>query len=207
MMDEIKPYPLITEAIRRHDLEALAALFDRFPDAIGMSVPGWGTWLHHAAAHGELAMVRYLIEHGLDPASCANDEGRSALAEAAARGHADIVRHFVDLGVAMDTTSAVTNPLFGAIVARSAEVATLLVDAGIDLEPRYRLGASRETLDALALAMLHGTHDIARMIALNASGGDARAADAAMAEGLRIAEAITRPAEKPGWRRWLFSAR
>ncbi len=188
---EVKPYPLITSAIRSGSVEQLDALFDRFPEMLRFYVPGFGTWLHHAAAQGALSIVAYLIEKGFDLNDSSEREGVRPLQMAADAGHLHVVRYLLGRGAIMDTSESVQNPLFGAIIGRSPEIARLLLDAGIDTSPRTRLGEVDKTLDAVAFAMLRGEREIAHLIALHNSAGDETAAQAAMAEGLRIAYAIT----------------
>jgi uncharacterized protein len=172
----------------------LKSLFERFPEMRNLRVPSFGTWLHYAAAHGGREAVEFLIDEGFDPASRGNREHRGPLAEAAVKGRDDIVRLLLALDVPLETDDTVCNPLFGAIIAHSLEVARMLIGAGIDTSPRYRLGSSKKTVDAVAFAMLHGARDIARAIALHNHSGDEAQAEASMAEGLMIAHAITRPA-------------
>jgi len=191
MADEVKPYPLITEAIRQDQVEQVANLFDRYPDMEGLRVPAFGTWLHYAAAHGSAAMLAWLVARGFDPCSIGGPEGETPVEMAAAKGKHANVSFLLDLGVPLDTSTAIRNPLFSSVLSRSLEVSRLLLEAGIDTSPRYTLASSTQTLDAVAFAMLHGARDIARMIALHSNGGNARLAEQAMANGLDTAMAIT----------------
>lgn len=186
----MKPYPLITEAIRRDQVEQVAHLFDRYPDMEGLRVPAFGTWLHYAAGYGSASMLAWLVDRGYDPCSIAGPEGETPIGVAAANGKDANVSFFLGLRVPLDTSTAIRNPLFSAVLSRSLKVSRLLLEAGIDTLPRYSLGSSTQTLDAVGFAMLHGAHDIARMIALHSNGGDVLLAGQAMADGLDTAMAI-----------------
>lgn len=193
MTDGVKPYPLITEAIRRDQVEQVASLFDRYPDMEGLRVPAFGTWLHYAAAHGSASMLGWLIGRGFDPCSTAGPEGEAPVAIAAANGKEANVSALLALGVPLDTSTAMRNPLFSAVLSRSMEVSRLLLGAGIDTSTRYTLGSSAQTSDAVAFAMLHGATELARMIAMHNNGGNARMAEQEMANGLIIAKDIASP--------------
>lgn len=190
--DKVRPYPLITQAIRTGDVNETIALLDRYPEMRDFDVPAFGTWLHFACWGGTLAVVQALATLGFDPHSTANRDHRAPIAMAAQQGNAEIVRWLIERGAALDTSDAIRNPLFGAALACSPEIAGMLLDAGIDTTARYRMSSSDETVDAIAFAMLHGARDVARRIAMQDNHAD-ETVEAALKEGLRIAEAITQP--------------
>jgi len=189
--DAVRPYPLITQAVRTGDWPEVAALLQRYPEMRDLDVPAFGTWLHYACGHGTLEIAQGLAAAGFDIQSIRHRDGISPLAMAALKGRSEIVGWLLECGVALDTSTALRNSLFGSVVARCAPVASAVLAAGIDTAPRYRFGSSEETVDAVAFAMLHGTRDIAELIALQNCGGDEGCVEAAIAEGLRIARAIT----------------
>lgn len=189
--DSVRPYPMITEAIRRGSWSNTAALLQQYPEMRELDVPAFGTWLHYACAHGTLEIAQGLAADGFDIRSTRERNGISPLAMAATKGRAEIVSWLLQCGVALDTSTALRNSLFGSVLARSAPIASALLAAGIDTAPRYRLGSSKETVDAVAFAMLHGTRDIATLIAQKNCACDESCVENAMAEGLRIAETIT----------------
>ena len=101
----------------------------------------FGKWIHMAAAHGKLAIVEWLVSHGMDVNSRgATIEGRP-LDEAAANGHADVVRFLIDAGATLNVSDSVRNPLLAAIIGGDSddhtEVARLLIASGIDTGVRY----------------------------------------------------------------------
>lgn len=187
----VRPYPLVAEAIRAGDWPETALLLDRYPEMRTLNVPAFGSWLHYACAHGTVEIAAGLISQGFEASSKGGPYCITPLAFAASSGKADIVRLLLGLGASLDTSTSERNPLFRAVLARSEEVTRLLLEAGIDTTPRYRLGSVDETVDVVAFAMLQGARDLARIIALRDGGGDEDCARSAMADGLRVAHAIT----------------
>jgi len=194
---EIKPYPRIAAAIKKGDSPGVAALLKEFPEMVELQVPGFGSWLLYAACHGNLEIVIYLISLGFDLNARDGRNVQTPLVNAASYGNVEIAKYLLSHGATIDTSSALLNPLFGAIIGRSPEIAFLLLDAGIDTEVRYGFGPeTAEPMDAIAFAMMRGEREIAHMIALRNSNGDEAVAQAAMAEGLRIARTVTTPPQE-----------
>ena len=191
MNDQVKPYPLVSEAIRNGDGPAMQALFAQYPEIVSLRVPAFGTWLHYASAKGTLDLVKRLIAMGFD-VNARDREGLGPLQNAAFEGKEEIAEHLLDQGARMDVSASVRNPLFGAVISRSPEIARLLLDRGIDSKVRYD-SETMENMDAVAFAMMRGERDIAHMIALHNAGGDETAARAAMAESFEIARKNTSP--------------
>ena len=189
MIESVKPYPLITDAIRRGAEAELRELFERYPDMWDLYVPAFGTWLHFASAHGTLPIVRYLIESGIDP-NARNPHGRNPVALAATKGKSDILDYLLTRGAQIDVRDAVSNPLFGAILGGSSASAQLLLAAGIDLTASYQFGSVPEPLDAVAFAVMNGQGTLARMIA-SAQSSDPQVVDDLLDTALRKAEAVT----------------
>lgn len=187
----VRPFPMITEAIRTGNWPETSLLLNRYPEMRTLSVPGFGSWLHYACARGTPEIVEGLMSQGIEASATSERDGVTPLAFAASSGKADIVGLLLGRGASLDTSTSERNPLFRAVLARSEEITRLLLDAGIDTTPRYRLGSVKETVDAVAFAMLHGAQGLARIIALREGGGDENYASSAMADGLRIAHAIT----------------
>jgi len=194
---EIKPFPRIADAISEGDCLRVDSLLNEFPEMLKLQVPSFGSWLHYAAAHGNLEIVKHLISLGFDLNARDKRGEQTPLNKAAVNGNVEIAKYLLSQGATLDTSSSVVNPLFSAIVGRSPEIASLLLDAGIDTEVRYSFGTEpAEQMDAVAFAMMRGEREIAHMIALRNSHGDEAAAQAAMAEGRRIARAVTTPAQE-----------
>lgn len=193
MSAEEKPYPKITQAIRSGNLNELVALFEKFPEMKRLNVPGFGSWLHYAAAHGSLEILEYLIGQGFS-VNAKDEHGRSPIAHSAAKGRIDVTKRLIEKKSTLDTSESVSNPLFGAIIGRSAEVAMLLIEAGVDTKASYRFSPSSSArLDAVAFAMMHGEAEIAHLIALHRHSGDEIRAREAMEAGLALAKSVTEP--------------
>jgi uncharacterized protein len=184
----IKPYPLITEAIRTGQVAQLAELFDRFPEMVDYPVITFGTWLHHASANGTLEIVKYLVERGFDVNASDGRDGRSPLDYACDAGNYAIAEYLLDHGASLDSSESTVDILFGAIVSQSPEIVQLLLDRGIDSKVRYTDSAYMENMDATAFAMERGEIEMANMIALHNAGGDAEKAKALVEEADRIAK-------------------
>lgn len=187
MAIEKKPAAYIWEAICDADVEDVKKLFAQYPDQINTYIPfGGGTFLHLAASEPSLDMVKCLVEIGFDINKMSSAEGDAAIADACRNGHYGIVEYLLDKGAAMDVSDSVRNPLFGAIVGRSVDIAKLLIERGIDTSARYP-GDDRKGMDAIAFALERGESNIARVIAEWNAKGDMAKAEALLAEGMEIA--------------------
>lgn len=193
MPSGVKFDPRISAAIRNRDLESVKRFFAENPEYLDAYTPfAGGTWLHVAASDGDVPIVAHLISIGMDINEGDMREGRTALVNAAHENY-EVAEYLLDQGARMDVSASVRNPLFAAIVGRAPRIAELLLNRGIDASARYNSATMKE-MDAVAFAMMHGTRDIAHMIALRNADGDEAMAQAAMAEGLRIAHENTIPA-------------
>ncbi len=191
-VEEVKPYPLITDAIRRGSLDDLKHLFKKFPDFISLNVPGFGNWLIYASSVGSRNIVQYLIEFGFDVNSNDARGDQNPLSAAASAAKIENVDALLQNGAFLDTSTATLNPLFGAIIGKSLEIAKMILDVGIDTRKSYVFGsAMNPPLDAVAFAIMHGQRDIAYLIALRNSAGDEAVANASIAEGQKLAVMAT----------------
>jgi ankyrin repeat protein len=152
----------IREAIRAGDLKRVKALIGDNDKRLAMMTP-FGTWLHVASSFGQYEIVKYLVERGADVNARGGIEGGAPLDAAASEGHVDIVRVLLAHGALMDTSEPERNPLFGAIYGGHAEVAKVLIDAGIDTTVKYT-GESMKNMDALAFAREQQQPEIERML-------------------------------------------
>lgn len=193
---DIKPYPLITAAIKSGDVSQLAELFRRFPEMASFRVPGFHTWLHYAASNGSLPIVEYLASLGFDINFADDLDGVAPLKLAAYSNQYEIAKYLLDRGSRMDTSASVRNPLFGAIVGQSPRIARLLLDRGIDASVRYR-SETMDDMDATAFALERGEHEIAGMIAQHLAGGDPEKTQLLLAEADSIMRRNDRLSELP----------
>jgi uncharacterized protein len=167
-------------------------LFELHPDHIDSYTPfAGGTWLHFAAGQDSVEIVAHLIKLGMSVNEGDMREGRTPLVDACAAGNFDIAKYLLDQGARFDVSTSVRNPLFAAIAEGSTGIVELLLNRGIDAGVRYT-SDTMSNMDAVAFALMWGRRDIARIIALSNAGGDEAAAEAAMVDGLRIAQENTR---------------
>ncbi len=144
---------------RDHEFKAL---LEEAPESLNSMTP-FGTWLHVAATSGTLALVRYLVEKGLDPNAKGGTFGGGAINLAASTGRLDVVRYLASCGAELDTSEPERNPLFAAVLAGHAEIVRFLLDSGIDAQVRYT-GTSMKDMDAAAFARERGQLAIAALL-------------------------------------------
>ena len=163
---EIELYKAVRKAIKNGELSDVVQLLGDARSRLQMDTP-FGSWLHMAAAHGKLDIVRWLVSQGSDVNSIGGMGSNSPLDQAAAKGHVEIVKFLIDSGAMLDTSDSVRNPLFGAIVGGISEshtaVAKLLIDSGIDTKVKYN-SETMTDMDALAFAKEWGRTDIVKLL-------------------------------------------
>lgn len=155
----------VRKAIKAGDVDTVSRLISGCGDLIDVQTP-FGTFLHVAAAHGQLAVVKYLCSKGIDVNRNGGIAGGTALHLASSDGHYDIVEYLLDQNATMDISEPERNPLFGAIHWGHADIAKLLIDRGIDTKVTYS-GKNMKDMDALAFAREWGRMDIVNLL-LNA---------------------------------------
>lgn len=207
MPDQLKPYPLATQAIRADDVERLKRVFSSHPDIKELAVPAFGTWLHYAASTGAIAVFEYLLSLGMD-LNAKNRDGRTPLNQAAAGNRRELVQMMLGRGASIDVSDPAANPLFGCIAGSAMdghpvhgsgnppsdrlEIARLLLDASLDPSVRYD-SDTMIRMDAVAFAWMFGRRDIARLIADRLAHGDAGKIEALLLGANQIAELNTEP--------------
>lgn len=146
---------------------------------------GGGSWLHLAAALGNLETVTHLVKSGLS----VNDEGRREgdrpLCCAAHNDNVEVAKFLIKQGSLLDTSKSVRNPLFAAIVGRSPKVVSLLLGSGIDASVRYN-SDTMTNMDATAFALWRGENEIASIIARHLARGDETQVRERLNEATRI---------------------
>lgn len=152
----------IRSAILQGDLDRVVALIGNRKSRLTMRTV-FGTWLHVAASHGKLDIVKRLIAMGVDVNCRGGVFDGTALNEAASAGHADVVEYLISQGVFLDVSKSTRNPLFGAIYGGHTKIAALLIDRGIDTGAKYT-GRSMQNMDALAFAQEYGRSDIVELL-------------------------------------------
>ncbi len=108
------------------------------------------TALHWAAHHGDLALVRTLLERGAD-ANVRNDYGATPVSAAAVEGDYEIIEALLDGGADVDSPNAEGQTLL-MVVARTGQVETarLLLERGADVNAREQWGGQSALMWAAA---------------------------------------------------------
>lgn len=153
----------VRDAIIRGELENVVAFLGSDKNRLEMMTP-FGSFLHVAAAHGKLDIVKRLVELGADVNAYGGITRSGSLNQAASRGYLEIVRYLLSCGAKLDVSSPEKNPLFSAIHGGHMDIVKLLMDSGIDAEIKYS-GASMKNMDAVEFAKERGQIDIARFLA------------------------------------------
>jgi len=152
----------IRKAIKNGQLDVVEELLKKEPEMLTWVTP-FGTWLHIAAAHGQLEIVEYLINSGLDVNAEGGTFSTNALERAASKGYLDIVQHLFNQNIEMDTSEPDRNPLFAAIYGGNLEIVKLLVENDIDISKKYS-GENMKDMDAYAFAIERGQTEIAEYL-------------------------------------------
>lgn len=169
--DQVDKYKQIRASVKKGDMPEFVRLIASEESLFQLDTP-FGKWIHIAAAHGKLAIVKWLVAHGMDVnARGATIEGRP-LDEAAANGHPDVVRFLIESGATLDVSDSVRNPLLAAIVGGNSdshvEAARLLIENGLDTSVRY---PNLHDSDALDYAQQYGRREIASILSDQALDG------------------------------------
>ncbi|WP_425613875.1 ankyrin repeat domain-containing protein [Anatilimnocola sp. NA78] len=159
----------IRNAIRSGNVEDLANQIGEDDSRLHFETP-FGTWLHEAAAKGQIEVAKLLIARGIDVNARGGLSDGNPLLLAATMGQTAMVKFLLSVGGEMDTTAVERNPLMSAIYGDYPDVAKLLLDAGIDTKVKY-LGESGRIKNALSFAQEYGRTEIAQLIL--ESAGDA----------------------------------
>jgi ankyrin repeat protein len=153
----------VRSAIKSGDIAAVQGLLDSHQDRLQMMTP-FGTWLHVAASFGQLDIVKWLVQKGMDINANAGTAGAAPVHSAASDGHLDVVKFLVSKGALLDVSGPERNPLFGAIYGGHLEIVKLLLESGIDASIRYT-GSSMKNMDALAFAKERGQQQFEKFLA------------------------------------------
>lgn len=160
---DIQIHKSIRTAIKQGDLVTVTKMLSEDRSRLNWNVKPFGSWLHIAATNGQLRIMEWLIEQGMDVNQKAGVSDSGPLDEAASNGHLETVRCLISHGATLDISNSVGNPLFGAIHGGHTDVAKLLIDSGIDTSVKYN-GENMTNMDALAFAKEWGRSDIVEML-------------------------------------------
>lgn len=129
----------VNKAITNGDLATLQQLYNQNEDIFHVYTPV-GTVLHLAAEYNQSAIVKWLIEMGMDINIEDKNYGHTPIRNAISEGHVDLFKEMFQLGAKIyfeNPKHPHQDPLFGAILAGSKEMAQLLIEHGADTTIRY----------------------------------------------------------------------
>ncbi|MGE6403031.1 ankyrin repeat domain-containing protein [Bacillus cereus] len=161
-MDKIQIAKRMRDSIKSGQLDTLRDLLEKEPKMLEYVTP-FGTWLHVATAHGQLEIIEYLINSGINIHAKCGTFSTNALERAATKGHLHIAEYFIKHQVEMDTSEPDRNPLFAAIYSGHFEIVKLLVMNGIDITIKYS-GNNMKKMDAYTFAVERGEMKIAEYL-------------------------------------------
>lgn len=153
----------VASVIKKRDVNELKKLIGTDPSIIKDMTP-FGSWVHFAISFGgDLEVVKYFVEMGIDVNQKNPISGSNALALAASKGHLEVVEYLLQRGVEMDVSEPERNPLFSAIYGGYKDIVRILIEHGIDTQIDYT-GERMTGMDAVAFALERGQTEIAELI-------------------------------------------
>lgn len=158
-MEKVQMAKDIRNCIKHNQLDLLKMIIEENPEMVNWMTP-FGTWLHVAASHGRLDIIRYLIELEIDINRRGGTCSTNALERATSKGHLDIAEYLINAGIDIDTSEPERNPLFAAIYGGHFEIVQMLVENNVDIAIKYS-GESMKNMDAIAFAIERGETGIA----------------------------------------------
>lgn len=126
-------------------------------------VTPFGTWLHVSARTGNMGMISFRVESGMDLNVNGGVPKSAPIAHAASEGELSIVGYLFDNGVHLDVSEPNRDPLFSAIYGGHLDIVKYLVGKGIDTTVKYTGDAMNEW-DAYELAIERGQVEIANYL-------------------------------------------
>jgi len=148
----------IRNAIKLGDKNEVVNLIEDNPLSLYTCTP-FGTWLHVAAAHGKLEIIKYLVEIGIDINIRSGTFCTNALERAATKGHLSIVKYLISKNIVIDTSEPDRNPLFAAIYGGHLDTIKFLVEH-VDISIKYS-GENMKDIDAYTFAIERGQTEVA----------------------------------------------
>ena len=152
----------VRQLIKQGNSEAVKEVLKNDQELLFAETP-FGTWLEVAASKGQIELVKYLIDSGIDVNKCCGITEGGPIERAAFEGYLSIVKLLYENGAILDVSTAEKNPLFSAIYNGNMDVVKFLVDCGIDLKASYPIG-ELDKVDAYEYAKQYGRTEIANYL-------------------------------------------
>lgn len=208
MFDATPSFRQVWSAIDSGDAALVRRVLMKFPAEINNDDPATGCHLHHACGLGKLEVVQAMVESGARIDLKNARDGSAPIVRACSNGRIEVASYLLSQECVLDVSSSLTNPLFACIASslyrnaafakfagykevgevrqRLIEVASMLIENGIDLTVSYNQ-QSMVDIDASAFAYMFGMEDIAEAIIRTIYGHDKRLAASAWAEAIEVA--------------------
>ncbi|WP_367888124.1 ankyrin repeat domain-containing protein [Bacillus wiedmannii] len=154
----IKIYDLIGDG----DIEQAKEIIITDKSLLDFVTP-FGTWLHVSARSGELDMIKFLVESGMDINLNEGVPKSAPIAHAASEGEIGIVEYLFDNGAILDVSDPNRNPLFSAIYGGHLNIVKYLVQNGIDSTVKYT-GDTMKEMGAYEFVIERGEVEIAEYL-------------------------------------------
>ncbi|MGG5782887.1 ankyrin repeat domain-containing protein [Bacillus albus] len=152
----------IYDYIKKGDIEQAKEIIITDKSLLDFVTP-YGTWLHAAARAGELDMIKFLVESGMDINRNEGVPKSAPIAHAASEGEINIVEYLFNKGAILDVGDPNRNPLFSAIYGGHLDVVKYLVQNGIDSTVKYT-GDTMKDMGAYEFAIERGEVEIAEYL-------------------------------------------
>ena len=152
----------IYDLIKNGDIEQAKVIIVTDKSLLDFVTP-FGTWLHVATRAGEMDMVRFLTESGMDININEGVPKSAPIAHAASEGEINIVEYLFDSGAILDVSDPKRNPLFSAIYGGDLDIVKYLVQNGIDITVKYT-GDTMKDMGAYEFAVERGQTEIAEYL-------------------------------------------
>lgn len=158
-MDNKEKAIKLYDLIKNGDIKQAKELLESDSSLLDFVTP-FGSWLHVAARTGELEMVKFLVEVGMNIHINEGVPKSAPLAHAASEGYLNIVEFLYNQGAKFDVSDPNRNPLFSAIYGGHIEIAKFLIQNGIDITVKYT-GDTMKDMGAYEFAIERGQLEIA----------------------------------------------
>ncbi|EEL70132.1 ankyrin repeat domain-containing protein [Bacillus mycoides] len=152
----------IYDFIKNGDIEQAKEIIITDKSLLDFVTP-YGTWLHVSARAGELDMIKFLVESGLDINLNEGVPKSAPIAHAASEGEIGILEYLFDNGAILDVSDPNRNPLFAAIYGGHLDIVKFLIKNGLDINIKYTEKTMKD-MGAYEFAIERGQTEIAEYL-------------------------------------------
>ena len=123
-------------AIANAETKLAIEILENNPFLLMMETPN-GSWLHVAAKHGNLEIVKYLCESNLDLNASGGFSESKPIDLANSNEHNEVVKYFLEKGAILDVIESERKPVFSAIHKGQFELVKLRIENEIEVGGEY----------------------------------------------------------------------